>query len=60
MKAAEDMTYEDMKQAIDGFVLRSCNPITVPNKPGTFNPLILPMDKMAAGDNERVPIHHRK
>jgi hypothetical protein len=54
MQAAANMTYEDLKEAVEGLFVRECAPIITPLLPGCFTPLTLPMEPLAAGDNLRV------
>ena len=43
MMRAEDMTYEDLKAATEGWVSRPCPPHIFPLRPGLFTPVTLPM-----------------
>ena len=51
---AENMTYEDLKQTTEGWVVRPCAPVCTPCRPGVFNPSLLPMEPMEAVGQDRV------
>jgi hypothetical protein len=53
---ADNMTYEDLKEATEGYILRSLDgPMVTPDLPvGTFTPATAPLTLMAVGDNATV------
>lgn len=54
MLRAEDMTYDDLKQTTEGWVVRMCSAVVTPLQAALFTPKLLPMDPLWDGDNERV------
>ena len=50
----EDMTYEDLKTAVEGWTTRPCATVCLPLRPGIFNPLLLPISPLAEDENEKV------
>jgi hypothetical protein len=51
---AEDMSYEDLKAATEGWCVRDCDPKPLPLRPGVFTPVILPMGEVGQNENEKV------
>ena len=53
---AENMSYDELKEATEGYTLRPCQPHCTPLRPGLFNPTTLPMD--ALDDNQLSRVHY--
>jgi hypothetical protein len=54
MMRAENMSYEDLKTATEGWIVRPCPPQFLPMRPGLFTPITLPMLEAGPNENERV------
>ena len=52
---AEDMTFEHLKEVVDGLICRPCDAVTTAEQPlGTFNIITFPMEEISSTDNPLV------